>query len=301
MKNLYGGIEAGGTKFVCVVGSGPENIVAEKRFPTTLPDETIGLAIEFFTPFVERGDLAALGIASFGPVDLNPASPTYGYITTTPKPNWQQADLRGRIQTALKVPVAFDTDVNAAAFGEYYWVPENRGLDPLVYMTIGTGIGVGVFVNGSPVHGLVHPEAGHIYLRHNWEEDSFPGVCPFHGDCFEGLASGPAMRERWGQGAETLPEGHPAWDLEAEYIAMAFTNLIYTYSPRRIILGGGVSEHLGLHEMVRRKVLEYNSGYIQAPLLLEHVDEYIVPPALGNRSGGLGAIAMAIELAKMGD
>ena len=298
MKNLYGGIEAGGTKFVCIVGSAPDHILAETRFPTTTPDETIQQAIDFFLPFAGRSELAALGIAAFGPVDLNPQSPTYGYITTTPKPHWQQTDLRGRIQKALNIPVAFDTDVNAAAFGEHTWTPENRALDPLIYMTIGTGIGAGIFANGAPIHGLAHTEVGHIYLRHNWDEDSFPGVCPFHGDCFEGLASGPAMNERWGERAELLPEDHPAWDLEAEYIAFALVNLIYTHSPQRIILGGGVSEHPGLHEAVRRKVLEYNNGYIQSPRLLERLDEYIVPPTLGNRSGGLGAIALAIDLVK---
>ena len=296
MKKLYGGIEAGGTKFVCIVGSNPEHILAETRFPTTHPQETIQRAIDFFLPYTERGELAALGIASFGPVDLNAESPTYGYITSTPKPHWQQTDLRGTIHKALNVPVAFDTDVNAAAFGEHYWTPENRGLDPLVYMTIGTGIGAGVFANGAPIHGLAHPEVGHMYLRHNWDEDSFPGVCPFHEDCFEGLASGPAMNERWGRPAETLPEDHPAWGLEAEYIAFALVNLIYTYSPQRIVLGGGVAEHPGLHEAVRRKVQAYNCGYIQSPMILERLDEYIVPPTLGNRSGGLGAIALAIDL-----
>jgi fructokinase len=240
--------------------------------------------------------LAAVGIASFGPVDLNPESATYGYITTTPKAHWQQVDLCGRIQKALDLPIAFDTDVNAAAFGEHTWTPENKGLDPLVYMTIGTGIGAGVFVNGGPVHGLAHPEVGHMLLPHRWGEDSFPGVCPFHGDCFEGLASGPAMRQRWGQSAESLPADHPAWELEAEYIALALINLVYIYSPQRIILGGGVSEHPGLHEAVRRKVQEYNKGYIQSPVLLNGLDDYIVPPTLGNRSGGLGAIAMAIDL-----
>ncbi len=296
MSKTYGGIEAGGTKFVCMVASDPEHVLAETRFPTTRPEETIQKAIDFFYPYTQRGELAAVGIASFGPIDLNPKSATYGYITTTPKEHWQQVDLRGLIQKALDLPVAFDTDVNAAAFGEHTWTPENRSLDPLIYMTIGTGIGAGVFVNGGPVHGLAHSEIGHISVPHNWERDMFPGVCPFHGDCFEGLASGPAMNKRWGQRAETLPLDHPAWDLEAEYIARALLNLVYTYSPQRIILGGGVSEHPGLHEAVRCKVREYNNGYIQSPMILERLDEYIVPPTLGNRSGGLGAIAMAIDL-----
>ena len=232
---LFGGIEAGGTKFVCLVGNGPDQLVEEKRFPTTTPDETIARVIEFFAPYANRGELAAVGIASFGPVDLNPNSKTYGYITTTPKPGWGQVDLCGRIKRDLNVPVAFDTDVNAAAFGEQYWTPENQALDPFLYMTVGTGIGVGVIVNGLPLHGLIHTEAGHFAIPHNLQRDPFPGVCPYHGDCLEGLASGPSMNKRWGQNAETLPDAHPAWDLEAEYIALALVNLIYAYSPLRIV------------------------------------------------------------------
>ncbi len=296
MSRLYGGIEAGGTKFVCMVGTAAGQVVEEIRFPTTHPDETIQHAITFFAAYVERAELAAIGIASFGPVDLNPASATYGYITSTPKPHWSQVDLRGRIQRALNLPVAFDTDVNAAAFGEHYWTLENKTLDPFVYMTIGTGVGVGVFANGAPIHGLVHSEAGHFSVHHDREKDPFPGVCPFHGDCLEGLASGPSMEKRWGRRAETLPGDHPAWDLEAGYIALALVNLIYAYSPLRIVLGGGVPQHPGLHEAVRQKVRQYNHGYVQSAMLLDKIDEYIVRPSLGNRSGGLGAIAMAIDL-----
>lgn len=291
---LFGGIEAGGTKFVCLVGNGPDKLVEEKRFQTTSPNETIARVVEFFAPYANRGDLAAVGIASFGPLDLNRASPTYGYITTTPKPGWGQVDLCGRVEQGLNVPVAFDTDVNAAAFGEQYWTPENRALDPFVYMTIGTGIGVGVIVNGSPLHGLIHTEAGHFALPHDWQRDPFPGVCPYHGDCLEGLASGLSMNKRWGKNAETLPEAHPAWDLEAEYIALALVNLIYAYSPLRIVLGGGVPQHPGLHQAVRRKVQQFLNGYLHSPMVVDKIDEYILPPTLGNRSGVLGAIAMAI-------
>lgn len=294
---LFGGIESGGTKFVCMVGTGPDCLLAEKRFPTTSPAETIQVAIEFFEPYVRSGELAAVGIASFGPVDLDPDSPTYGFITTTPKAGWNQVDLCGAIRRGLGVPVAFDTDVNAAAIGEQYWTLENRTLDPFVYMTVGTGVGVGVIINGAPLHGLIHPEAGHIMLPHDWQRDPFPGVCPYHGDCLEGLASGLSMRERWGRDPETLPESHPGWDLEAEYIALALVNLIYAYSPRRIILGGGVSQHPGLHPAVRSKVRQFLNGYVQSAMLLERLEEYILPPALGNRSGGLGAIAMALALA----
>lgn len=296
MEQFYGGIEAGGTKFVCIIATNSGKVITETRFSTTYPDETIQQAIAFFAPYAQRGELAAVGIASFGPLDLDPNSSAYGYITSTPKAEWQQVDLCGHIKKVLGLPVAFDTDVNAAAFGEHYWTPANKVLDPFIYMTIGTGIGVGALVNGRPVHGLVHPEAGHLAVPHDRQKDPFPGSCPFHGDCLEGLASGPALSKRWGQSAETLPAVHPAWELEAEYIALALVNLIYTYSPQRIVLGGGVSEHPGLHEAVRRKVREYNNGYIQSLMILDRGDEYIVPPTLGNRSGGLGAIAMAIEL-----
>jgi fructokinase len=298
MKRLYGGIEAGGTKFVCVVGTSPREIVEEIRFPTSqAAEETIRQALAFFAPYAANGDLIAVGIASFGPVDLNPDSPTYGYITTTPKFGWRQVELEGIVRKSLNLPVAFDTDVNAAAFGEYYWTPANRSLDPFVYMTVGTGIGVGVLVNGRPVHGLVHPEAGHFAIPHDKERDPFKGICPYHQDCLEGLASGPAMRERWGQDAKTLPDSHPAWDLEAEYIALALINLMYAYSPRRIVLGGGVALHDGLYKSVRLKVQQYLNGYIQSPIVLDKIDDYIVAPTLGNRSGVLGAIAMAIDLA----
>lgn len=297
MTQVYGGIEAGGTKFLCMVGTGPLEIVAETRFPTTQPDETIQRAIEFFEPYTRSGKLAAVGIASFGPVDLNPASPTYGYTTTTPKPGWSQVNLRGRIQQALNLPVAFDTDVNAAALGEHDWIPKNRSLDPFLYMTVGTGIGLGILANGRVLHGLIHSEAGHLAIPHDLQKDPFPGICPYHGDCLEGLASGPSMAQRWGQPAETLPDTHPAWELEVEYISLALVNLIYTCSPQRIVLGGGVTEHPGLHEAVNRKVQQHLNGYIQSPMVLANINAYIVPPALGNRSGVLGAIALAMDAA----
>ena len=296
MNGLYGGIEAGGTKFICMVGSGPSNVVEEARFDTTTPTNTIQHAIDFFRPYVSRNQLAAVGIAAFGPVDLDACSPTYGYITTTPKPHWSQVDLWGTVQRELRLPVAFDTDVNAAAFGEQFWVPQREQLDPLLYMTVGTGIGVGVVVNGSPLHGLMHAEAGHCLLPHDRQSDPFDGVCPYHGDCLEGLASGLSMHRRWDRSPEKLPADHPGWKLEAEYLGKAITNLILTYSPRRIILGGGVSHHVGLHGAVRENVLKYLAGYLHSPMLDDRIDEYIGPPVLGNRSGALGAIALAIQL-----
>jgi fructokinase len=289
----YGGVEGGGTKFVCMVASGPDEVVEEVRFATTTPAATLDRTLAFFEPFVRQGKLAAIGLASFGPVDLHPDSPTFGSITTTPKPGWANVDMIGRIRDRFKIPIAFEMDVNAAAYGEYTWVPENRQRDPLVYFTIGTGIGAGLIVNGQVVHGLVHPEAGHMRLPHDWQADPFAGFCPYHADCFEGLASGPAMNARWGQPAETLPPGHPAWDLEANYIAQAMNNIICTLSPKRIILGGGVMQQAHLMPLVRQKVLELLNNYIKSPAILEHIDETIVLPSLGNRSGVLGAIALA--------
>jgi fructokinase len=290
--NLYGGIEAGGTKFVCMVGGGPDEILAEIRFPTNSPDETIGKAIQFFKEQTIETPIKGIGIGSFGPVDLDTASPSYGYITSTPKPGWAQTDFVGRIQNALNIPVSFDTDVNAAALGEFKW--GNAGAyEPFLYFTIGTGIGGGGFINGGPLHGLVHPEMGHIMLPHNPDADPFPGSCPYHGDCFEGLASGGAIEKRWGIRAENLPDDHPAWELEANYLALAMMNIICTLSPRKIVLGGGVMHKEILLTLVHRKVGEMLNGYVQSPAILREIDTFIVRPSLGNRSGVLGAIALA--------
>lgn len=292
--NFYGGIEAGGTKFVCMVGAGPNDVRAEVRFRTTGPTETIGNAMAFFMQQAREVSLAAIGVGSFGPVDLNPASPTFGFITNTSKPGWANTNLVGVLKETLNLPVVLDTDVNAAAFGEYRWGAA-YGLDPVIYLTIGTGIGGGVICNGRPLHGLVHPEMGHMLIRHDRELDPSFGVCPYHGDCFEGLASGPAMKQRWGQPAETLPNDHPAWNIEAHHIALALTNLILIYSPRRIVLGGGVMQNEGLFPLVRRQVQRFLNGYVQSPQILEEIDQYIVPPALENRAGVLGAIALALD------
>ncbi|HVN53560.1 MAG TPA: ROK family protein [Anaerolineaceae bacterium] len=295
MQKLYGGIEAGGTKFVCMVASSPEAVIEETRFPTTTPAETIQKAADFFRSTVQRGELKAIGIGSFGPVDLDPRSPTYGFITTTPKPGWAFADLCGGIHRELGVPIAFDTDVNAAAFGEHFWIEKNHGLDPFLYMTVGTGIGMGGLVNGKTLHGLIHPEAGHMFIPHDREADPFPGMCPYHGDCLEGLASGPALARRWGQPAETLADEHPAWDLEAEYLASALANLVLAFSPQRIVLGGGVPQHPGLLDLIRMKVRRHLNGYVKSDLVEKRIEELILAPALGSRAGVLGAIAMAVE------
>ena len=286
---LYGGLEGGGTKFVCAVGTGPDEIFDEVRFPTTTPAETLSKVIAFFKKY----NPAAIGLAMFGPLDLNPASPTFGFVTATPKPGWANADILGEFQRAFNIPLAFDTDVNAAAYGEYSWLPENRNLESLVYFTIGTGIGAGIILNGKVVHGLTHPEAGHIRLPHDRNKDPFAGSCPFHGDCFEGLANGPAMALRWHRPAETLPEDHPAWDLEATYIALALANVICGLSPQRIVLGGGVMEHHSLFPLIRQKVHENLNGYIVSAVIAGPMDTYILPPGLGRHSGILGAMALA--------
>lgn len=291
MTRLFGGIEAGGTKFVCAVGSGPNDLRAETRFPTTTPAETIGRALDFFR--AHRG-LTAIGIASFGPVDLDPASPTFGFITTTPKPGWANVDLVGPFRREFNLPIGFDTDVNGAALGEWRW-GAGQGLDTIVYLTVGTGIGGGALVGGQLAHGLIHPEMGHILLRRDPARDPFAGACPFHGDCFEGLASGPALEKRWGAKAETFDAAHPAWALEAHYIAQALMTYICTLSPQRLILGGGVMEQAALFPLVRVETQRLLNGYIHSPAILERMEEYIVPPGLGARAGVLGALALAMK------
>ncbi len=290
MTARYGGIEAGGTKFVCCVGAGPDDIEAETRFPTTTPEETLGRAVAFF-----RGhgtDLAAVGVACFGPVDLDPASATYGHITTTPKPGWAWTDVVGTLRAELGVPVGFDTDVNGAALAEVRW-GAGRGRDPFVYLTVGTGVGGGAIVNGAPLHGLVHPEMGHVRLPHDRGRDPFPGSCPFHGDCLEGLASGPALEQRWGRPAQALGPDHPAWALEAEYLGGLLADLVCVLSPQRIVLGGGVMAGPGLYARVRREMVRLLAGYVASPAILERSDDLVVPPGLGERSGRLGAMALA--------
>ena len=294
-KKLYGGIEAGGTKFVCVVGSGPGHIVDEIRYSTTTPEATLGKAVQFFQSFVVSGQVSAIGVGAFGPLDLNPESPTYGFITATPKPRWSNTDVLGTMQRALKIGIAFDTDVNVAALGEYQW-GASKGCDPSLYLTIGTGIGGGYLKEGRSLIGMLHPEMGHLRLPHSRELDPFPGNCPFHEDCFEGLASGPAIEERLGTPGAMVPENDPFWNIEAEYIASALVNFILTLSPKKIVLGGGVMQRQFLFAKVRWRVRELLNGYVSSKSLLEDIDDYIVPPGLGNQSGSLGAIALAMQI-----
>ena len=291
-EKIYGGIEGGGTKFNCAIGNGPENIIAEARFPTTTPSETIGQVIEFFTPYVDK--LSGIGLGSFGPFDADPVSPTYGYITTTPKPHWGNTNILGLLREKINLPIAVDMDVAVAGLGEAKWGASKNDSHSL-YLTIGTGIGGGYIMDGKPLRGLVSLEMGHIRIPHDFELDPFRGACPYHGDCFEGLAAGPAVEARFGQKGETLSDDQPFWDVEATYIAQALVNFILTLAPQRIIIGGGVMQKDLMFPSVRKKVQELMNGYINHATLLKDIDQYIVPPALGGRSGVLGSIALIMD------
>lgn len=282
----YGGVEGGGTKFECVVGSGPDDIGASTRVPTTTADETLAAVAGFFADY----EVDALGVATFGPLDLDPSSPSYGEVISSTKPGWSGTNVAGTLGTALGVPVAFDTDVNGAALGEARW-GAGQGLDPLLYVTVGTGIGGGGVVNGAPMHGLMHPEMGHVRIpRH--PDDAFAGNCPYHGDCLEGLAGGPAIAARWGRSAENLgSNSEDAVVLEAYYLGVAMANLSLVLSPQRIILGGGVLGMPGLLDATRAALADSLGGYLGG--VGDHIGDYLVAPGLGSRSGVLGALVLA--------
>jgi len=290
---LLGGIEAGGTKFVCAVGTGPDDIRATVRIPTTTPDETLAQVVAFFRQQIDQaGSIEAIGIGAFGPVDVRENSPTFGWFLDTPKPGWQQVDFVGVINREFQIPIGFDTDVNAAALGEHQW-GSAQGLETFIYLTVGTGIGGGGLVNGQPIHGLLHPEMGHILVPHDLSIDPFPGCCPFHQDCLEGLASGFAMEKRWKQKGVSLPEDHPAWALEANYLATGLMNFILVLAPERIVIGGGVMEQKRLFPMVRQQLREKLNSYLGIPQITDNVEDYIVPPKLGGKAGILGSFALA--------
>lgn len=293
---LLGGIEAGGTKFICLIGRAPDDIVAEARIPTRKPDKTIADVIAFFRARQEvHGPLARLGIASFGPLDLDITSPTYGHITSTTKPGWAETDMVGAIGSALGVPVAFDTDVNGAALAERRWGAA-RDVQDFVYVTVGTGIGGAVMIANALVHGALHPEIGHMFVPHDRVKDPFPGLCPFHLDCLEGLASGPAVEARLDGSAQDALADHPVWDLVAEYLALMCINLTMTLSPARIILGGGLMQQDHLLPMIRRRFTQRLNNFIRIPTVGEGLDQYIVPAGLGRRSGAYGALALASDV-----
>lgn len=287
MTKLLGAIEAGGTKFVCGIGQEDGTILDRVSYPTTTPDETMELVLRYFAD----KKVESVGIGSFGPIDPVLGSPTYGYITTTPKPHWGQFNLVGAVQDALGVPIGFDTDVNGAALGEYTWGAA-KGLDSCLYITVGTGIGAGAVVGGKLIHGLSHPEMGHLYVRRH-PDDKFEGFCPYHGDCLEGLAAGPAIQRRWGKPAVELPQDHPAWEMEAHYLAHALMGFVLTLSPQKIVMGGGVMKQSHLFPLIRAKVQKLLNGYVQHPSLNAGIDSYIVPPGLGDNAGLTGAIGLA--------
>lgn len=284
---VLGAIEAGGTKFVCGIGNEQGEIMDRVSFPTEAPEVTMARVIDYF----EGKNVEAIGVGSFGPIDPIVGSSTYGYITTTPKPHWSNYNLIGKLKAHFDVPMGFDTDVNGAALGEYTWGAA-KGLDSCIYITVGTGIGAGAVVGGQLLHGLSHPEMGHILVRRH-AEDAFAGFCPYHGDCLEGLAAGPAINKRWGtQGAE-LPADHPAWEMEAYYLAQALMNYVLILSPQKIIMGGGVMKQEQIFPLVRRKLQELLQGYVQHASLTADIDSYIVPPGLGDNAGLSGALALA--------
>ncbi len=291
MPVRYGGIEAGGTKFVCAIGDASLSLLERIEFPTTTPDETLGRAIDFFRSRAGNGTLTALGIGSFGPVDPRPDSPTWGYITSTPKKGWRHTDFAGNLGRALGVPVGFDTDTNAAALGEGA-LGAAKDLHTFVYLTIGTGVGGGALVGGVRIHGLLHPEMGHMRLPRA-EGDSFEGVCPFHGDCLEGMVSGLALHARAGGPPDHLPANHAIWTNMVHYLSAALVNVTCVLSPQRIILGGGVMHQRHLFPRIRRRVQNLLADYLQSPEIVSHPETFIVPPGLGDDAGVVGALALA--------
>lgn len=283
---LLGALEAGGTKMVCAIGDENGNLIHRMSLPTTTPEETMPQLIDYF----KAHNIKALGIGTFGPADLNPASDSYGCITTTPKLAWTGYNIRRAFADALQIPVGFDTDVNAAALGEAIFGCM-RNVQNGIYITIGTGIGVGILAEGNLLHGMLHPEGGHILLdRH--PADTHKGCCPYHNNCFEGLASGPAIEHRYGKKAMELANVPEVWELEADYIAKALVNYILILSPERIVLGGGVMHQEQLFPLIRKKTAEYLNGYIKTKEL-ENMDTYIVPPSLNDNQGVLGCLKLA--------
>lgn len=283
---LLGALEAGGTKMVMAIGNEKGELLDIKTIPTETPDVTVNRMLDYF----KNKEISALGIGSFGPIDLNRNSSTYGYITSTPKLPWANYNLVGTFENFLKIPIGFDTDVNASVLGEAVFGCM-KGLSSGIYITIGTGIGVGLYSNGEPLHGMLHPEAGHILLSKH-PDDAFPGICPFHSNCFESLASGPSIEKRWGRKAEELKNNTKVWNLEAYYIAQGIVSYILTLSPHKIVLGGGVMKQEQLFPLIRSEVARLLNGYIKTEQTAE-LDNYIVPASLNDKQGLLGCIQLA--------
>ncbi|MDD4111579.1 MAG: ROK family protein [Herbinix sp.] len=280
-----GALEAGGTKMVCAVGSMKGEIYDQISIPTEKPEVTIPKIIQYF----KTHEIDCLGVGCFGPIDLNKKSDTYGFIKNTPKTEWINYNIIGNFKEALNVPVGFDTDVNGSVLGEVtFGCAQN--LDCVVYITVGTGIGVGAYINGRTLQGMMHPEAGHVLIKKNIEDD-YEGICPYHKSCLEGLASGSAIEKRWGRKGTELEGNSEVWELEASYLAQAIINYIYTYSPQKVILGGGIMHQKQLFPLIRKKVLELNKDYLTCNELLD-INTYIVPPSLGDNQGIMGALEL---------
>jgi fructokinase len=292
---LYGAVEAGGTKFICAIGTGRGEILEETRIETVDPIGTLREVLRFFDDAESPAfPLAAFGVAAFGPLELRRDSPRYGFITNTPKPGWRDTDLIGTLQRAFARPIGFDTDVNAAALAELRW-GAGQGMDSLVYVTVGTGIGGGVIHHGLPVHGLMHPEIGHIPVRRHPADAGFPGVCPFHRDCLEGVASGPAIVARTGRRLEQSEQDDPIWDIESDYLGQLAAQLVLMYSPQRIVFGGGVMQQQRLLPSLQARMLHWLHDYLPHPEL--RADRFVCAPGLGGTSGIKGALALAIDTA----
>ena len=283
-KPLYGLVEAGGTKFVLGVAHGPDEVLATKRIPTTTPGETISAMVDWLA---QHGPLAAVGIATFGPVEVDRGSPQWGHILATPKAGWSNSDLVGPLVSRLGCPVGLDTDVTAAALAEYRW-GAGQGQPSVLYFTIGTGIGGGAVIGGKPLAGISHPEMGHLRPPLHPADADFAGVCPFHGTCLEGLASGPAVLARYGASLSDLPADHEGHAVIAWYLAHAVTTAQAMFEPGRIVLGGGVMGTPGLLERVQAEAERLGNGYFRGKAA-----EIVVRPGLGDRSGLLGALALA--------
>lgn len=300
MKRI-GALELGGTK--AIVGGAvldsrrpsdaAPDVIARQRIPTTSPDETLSRCVAALREAGERmGGLDAVGVASFGPLQLDPSRPGYGGITTTPKIGWAHTDIVGRLADALGVPVAIDTDVNGAALAEGCW-GACQSFNSHVYVTVGTGVGVGLVVHGRPQHGLVHPEGGHLLVRRDPVRDPYAGHCPYHGDCLEGLVSGPAIAARLGRPGDSIAEDDPVWDLVGDYLGQMVANLLFAVSPQRIVIGGGVGSRPAVLAATRAHARRWIGGYIAHPRLDGDLGDFIVPPGLGEQSGLLGAVALA--------
>lgn len=294
-NKLLAGVELGGTKCVCILGTGPDDVRAVERLPTGEREETMRQIEAVLDRWrAQHGAPRALGIASFGPVDMRVGSPTYGYITSTTKAGWRNTDIAQRLGRRFGAPVGFDTDVNGAALAEGRWGAASN-LDDFAYVTVGTGIGVGLIVRGKSIFGMNHTELGHIRVARK-PGDSFPGICPFHGDCIEGLASGPAIEARAGRPASQLPPEHPAWEFVAHGIAQLLHTMVLTTAPSRIFLGGGVlSAQTHLFGRIQQELKRSLNRYVEAPELEQGIEQFIVPPGLGTMAGPLGALALAAD------